>query len=60
MYTIKKNRIIITVDRMGKLFEIKRTTPDRTITAYARRKDVESKIGLLLQPLNVIKGEFNV
>ena len=60
MYTIKRNRIIITIDRMGKLFEIKRTTPDQTITAYAKRKDIESKISLLLQPLKVIEGGFNV
>lgn len=60
MYTIKKNRIVIEVNKIGKMFEIKRQSGDRVITTYSKFKDLDNKISLLLQPLKVIQGVYNV
>lgn len=60
MYTIKKNRIMIEVNKIGKMFEIKRQSGDRVITTYSRFKDLDNKISLLLQPLKNIQEACNV
>lgn len=60
MTTIKKNSIIIEISNLGKMFEIKRITTTRTITTYSRRKDIDKKIDLLIQPLKEIKKIINI
>lgn len=60
MYTIKKNKIIIEVNQIGKLYEIKRTSGTHTLTAYSRKKDINNKINLLIQPLTQIKSVLGV
>ena len=61
MYTIKKNQIIIEVVKIGKMFEIKRTSSSsQTITSYSKREQLESKINLLIQPLKEIKKALNI
>ena len=60
MYSIKRNKILIEVNKIGKMFEIKRQSGDRVITTYSRIKDLESKINLLLQPIKSIKEVYNV
>lgn len=60
MTTIKKNSIIIEITNMGKMFEIKRITTTRTITTYSKRKDIDKKVDLLIQPLKEIKKIINV
>lgn len=58
--TIKKNSIIIEINNMGKMFEIKRITTTRTIITYSRRKDIDKKVDLLIQPLKEIKKIINI
>ena len=60
MITIKKNSIIIEINNMGKMFEIKRITTTRTITTYSRRKDIDKKVDLLIRPLKEIKKIINI
>lgn len=60
MTTIKKNSIIIEISNLGKMFEIKRITTTRTITTYSRRKDIDKKVDLLIQPLKEIKKIINI
>lgn len=60
MTTIKKNSIIIEITSMGKMFEIKRITTTRTITTYSKRKDIDKKVDLLIQPLKEIKKIINI
>lgn len=60
MITIKKNSIIIEINNVGRMFEIKRLTATRTITTYSRRKDIDKKVDLLLQPLKEIKKIINI
>ena len=45
--TIKRNSIIIEINSLGKMFEIKRITTTRIITTYSRRQDIDKKIDLL-------------
>lgn len=58
--TIKKNTIILEINNMGKMFEIKRITTTRILTTYSRRKDIDKKIELLIKPLKEIKKIINV
>lgn len=61
MYTIKKNSIIIEVNKIGKMFEIKRTSnTSQTVTTYSKREQLESKINLLIQPLKEIKKALSI
>lgn len=60
MTTIKKNSIIIEINNLGKMFEIKRITTTRTIITYSRKKDIDKKVDLLIQPLKEIKKIINV
>lgn len=57
---IKKNTIIIEINNVGRMFEIKRLTATRTITTYSRHKDIDKKVDLLLQPLKEIKKIINI
>ena len=58
--TIKKNTITIEITNLGKMFEIKRITTTRIITTYSRKKDIDKKVDLLIQPLKEIKKIINV
>ena len=60
MYTIKKNTIVIEINKIGKMFEIKRITTTRKITTYSKQKDIDNKINLLIQPLKEIRKIINV
>ena len=61
MYTIKKNSVIIEVNKIGKMYEIKRTSSSsQTVTTYSKREQLESKINLLIQPLKEIKKAFSI
>ena len=60
MTTIKKNSIVIEINNIGKMFEIKRITTTRTITTYSRRKDIDKKVDLLIQPLKEIRKTINI
>lgn len=60
MYTIKKNKIVITVEKMGKMFQITRETSSQKITTHARRKDIENKINILIKPLKDIESIINL
>lgn len=57
---IKRNSIIIEINSLGKMFEIKRITTTRIITTYSRRQDIDKKVDLLIQPLKEIKKIINV
>ena len=54
--TIKRHQIIVKIEKVGKMFEITRTTTTKTVITFARnRKAAEDKIQLLLKPIAEIR-----
>lgn len=61
MTTIKKNRTIITIDKVGKFFEIKRITAQNVITTHAKnKKEIQPKIDFLLRDMTTIREDLGV
>ena len=57
MITITQNNITIIITEINKkFFEIKRITPRKIFTTYAKsKKEIDKKVKLYLQPINKIR-----
>lgn len=60
MLIINRNNFKITVNRMNrKWYELQRISRTQTITTYANKKEIDSKIMLLSQPIAEVKKIYN-
>lgn len=61
MFRIQGNNFRVIITRIKRdFFELKRVTKNTILTIYARRKDLNTKINQLMQPLKEIEKELSL
>lgn len=60
MLVIKRNNFSIIVKQLKrKFYELQRVSKTQVLTIYARRKEIDSKITILSQPIAEVKKIYN-